>query len=255
MISSIMQNKTLKKVIFGVLVGAFWVGIWWIFALIVNNSYFLPSPLETLLALLRLFSKPEFYKVASLSLLRVIFGLLLGVLTGILLAVLCHRFVLPRRIFTPIISVIKAMPVATFILILWITLRGSALSVFVGFMMVLPIIYQNLLDGYDSIDKSLIEVTEVFNFSKFKRFKLLTLPTLYSYFCPALITSIGLAFKAQIAAEIIAYTNNSIGQFISDAKYNLQTDDVFAWATVIVSFSIILEFVSKKLLRRLKYES
>ena len=223
--------------------------------MIVNNSYFLPSPIETFISLCGLLGSISFYKVAALSLLRVLLGLTLGVIIGASLAVLSHRFSSVRSLISPVVSVIKAMPVATFIIILWITLRGSALSIFIGFMMVMPIIYQNLLDGYDSIDKSLYEVTEVFEFSRVKRFRLLTFPTLFSYFCPALITSIGLAFKSQIAAEIIAYTKDSIGQFIFDAKYDLQTDRVFAWASVIVSFSIILEFATKKLLRRFKYES
>jgi NitT/TauT family transport system permease protein len=111
-------------------------------------------------------------------------GLSLGVLFGAGLAVFSHSFSFVRAILNPVISVIKAMPVATFIIILWITLRGSLLSVFIGFMMVLPIIYQNLLDGYDSIDKSLVEVTEIFEFSSIKRFKLLIFPALFSYFCP-----------------------------------------------------------------------
>ena len=250
-----MQNKVCKKLIFGVLITLFWLLVWECAALIVNNSYFLPTPIETLFSLFELLGSGSFYKVAALSLLRVILGLALGVIIGSALAVTSHRFSAVRSLISPIISVIKAMPVATFIIILWITLRGSALSIFIGFMMVMPIIYQNLLDGYDSLDRNLYEVTEVFEFTPIKRFRLLIFPTLFSYFCPALITSIGLAFKSQIAAEIIAYTKDSIGQFIFDAKYDLQTDRVFAWAAVIVSFSIILEFVTKKLLRRFKYES
>ena len=58
--------------------------------------------------------------------------------------------------------------------------------------------------------------------------------------------------KEQIAAEIIAYTNNSIGQYIYDANFALDTPTVFAWASVIVSFSISLEAICKKALGRIK---
>ena len=247
-----MRNKLLTKIGWGALVTAFWLLLWQGLSLLVSNAYFLPSPIETFLALVRLLSESEFYLVVLFSFIRVILGLLLGITVGIVLAVLCHHIPIARKFLTPIISVIKAMPVATFIIILWITLRGSALSIFIGFLMVMPIIFQNVLDGYDSIDKDLYEVTVIYEFSAFKRFKLLTFPTLFSYFSPALITSIGLAFKSQIAAEIIAYTNKSIGQYIFDAKYNLNTDTVFAWAIVIVLFSILLESVTKSLLRRVK---
>jgi NitT/TauT family transport system permease protein len=118
--------------------------------------------------------------------------------------------------------------------------------------MVMPIIFQNVLAGLDSIDKELIEVTRVFKFTLSKKLKILVFPSLRSYLFPAIITSVGLAFKSQIAAEIIAYTKNSIGQYIYDANYGLNTDVVFAWAVVIVSFSITLEAACRLLLRRLK---
>ena len=148
------------------------------------------------------------------------------------------------------ITVVRSTPVASFIIILWILLSGDALAVFVAILMVAPIVWQNLLDGYSSIDKELIEVTEVFGFSKRKRFLVLTLPALKKYFLPAVITSVGLGWKAEIAAEIIAYTKNSIGQKISDAKYNLHTAEVFAWTLVIIFFSIALEWATRTLLRR-----
>ena len=242
----------MKKFLVYLAVTVFWVGVWWIFALLVNDSYALPSPLDTASSLFNLLSKQYFYEVIAFSLLRVLMGLFLGILGAVILSYLAAHVSVIRTLISPVISVMKAMPVATFILLLWLTVSGQMLTVFIGFIMVLPIIYQNLLEGYDSIDKNLYEVTLIYNFSSFKRFRLLTLPTLLSYFSPAVVTSIGLAFKSQIAAEIIAYTNKSIGQYIYDANFALDTPSVFAWALVIVSFSISLEALCKKLLGRIK---
>ena len=246
-----MKSKAAKRALVSLFVLVFWVAVWWIVSLIVKDSYLLPSPKDTVLAFVGLFQKKAFYKVVFYSFLRVLLGLLSGIVIGTLLAFLCHRFSFLRSLVTPVISIIKAMPVATFILLLWITMRGSALTIFIGFIMVLPIIFQNVIAGLDSIDKDLIEVTEVFGFGFLKKMKLLVFPSLRSYLFPAIITSVGLAFKSQIAAEIIAYTNNSIGQFIYDANYGLKTDEVFAWAIVIVSFSIGLECLCKYVLERM----
>lgn len=249
---SIMKNKTPKKILTAFFVFLFWISVWWIFASFVNNSYLLPSPSDTFSALAELFSYGYFYKVIFLSLLRVLLGLVLGIVFGTALAFICHGFSLLRSLVTPLVSVIKAMPVATFILLLWLTLRGSSLTIFIGFIMVMPIIFQNVLSGLDSIDKDLIEVSWVFEFSPSKRLSLLVFPALRSYLAPAIITSVGLAFKSQIAAEIIAYTKNSIGQYIYDANYGLDTPAVFAWAAVIVTFSIGLETICRHLLGRVK---
>ena len=62
-------------------------------------------------------------------------------------------------------------------------------------------------------------------------------------------------FKAEIAAEIIAYTENSIGMHVNDAKfYPEMTPTVFAWTAVIIAMSVLLEIVIRKLLRRFKNE-
>ncbi len=224
--------------------------MWWIFAILVNDSYLLPSPLITFSALLDLFGKAGFYKVVFLTFLRVLAGLMSGIFFGVALAFLCHRVAIIRSLVTPVVSILKAMPVATFILLLWVTLRGSALTIFIGFIMVMPIIFQNTLAGLDSIDKDLIEVTEIFRFGVIKKLRILIFPSLKSYLFPAIITSVGLAFKSQIAAEIIAYTKNSIGQYIYDANFGLNTDVVFAWAVVIVAFSIGIESLCRLLLGR-----
>ena len=255
---STMKNKSLNNILSFASILLFWISVWWIFAVTVKhispqNAYLLPTPYATIIALIGLLSTATFYKAILLSLLRVLLGLILGITVGSLLAFVAHKVDFIRSLLSPVISVIKAMPVATFILILLFTLRGSFLTVFIGFIMVMPIIYQNVLSGLDSIDKNLIEVTKIFELTFAERFKALIFPSVKTYLFPAIITSVGLAFKSQIAAEIIAYTNHSIGQYVYDAIYNLNVDVAFAWATVIVAFSIGLEKLCKYVLRRCEH--
>ncbi len=247
--TSIMTTKKVIRILSPILVFLFWLSVWWIFSLIVGDPYFLPSPVDTLRELVNLLAKPSFYTVVLFSLFRVVAGLTLGITVGMSLAFVAHYIPVIKKLVSPAISIVKAMPVATFILILWITLRGSKLTIFIGFIMVMPIIYQNVVSGLASMDKKLIEVAKIFNFSLKKRLKFLILPSLKSYLYPAIITSVGLAFKSQIAAEIIAYTKNSIGQYIYDANYGTNTAEVFAWAAVIVVFSIALEYSFRLMLR------
>ena len=187
-----------------------------------------------------------------MTLSRVIAGLVLGTVFGIVFAMLSHRFYVVKAILSPAITVIKSTPVASFIIILWIMMSGSALSIFIAFLMVVPVIWQNLMDGYDAIDAQMYEVAEIFEFSGFKRLRILVIPTLFGYLYPALITSVGLAWKSEIAAEIIAYTKNSIGYMINNAKADFDTPRVFAWTVVIITMSILLELITKKMMRRIK---
>jgi len=61
---------------------------------------------------------------------------------------------------------------------------------------------------------------------------------------------VGLAWKAEIAAEIM--TNSNIGRLIYDYKtVSYDTASIFAWTVIIVSLSIIFEKVTKCFLGRL----
>lgn len=247
-----MKNKLLGFSLKYLLPLGFWLGIWQIMSFFVSNSFLLPGIPETASELVGLFSSKGFYLAVLLSTIRVIIGLLLGILLGFLLALLCRRSKIFSSLILPLISIIKSTPVASFIVVLWVLLSGDGLSIFIGFLMVMPIILQNTLDGYNAIDKGLSEVADIFEFSTSKRFKLLIFPTLKSYLAPAIITASGLCWKAEIAAEIIAYTKRSIGQGINDAKYEMNTAKVFAWTVVIITFSILLERVTKRILGRAK---
>ena len=245
-----MQNKTknlLTRYLFPL---AFWLSLWQVLSLIVDKKFLLPGIPDTIKALLKLLCESDFYLAATLSALRVLIGLALGIILGFLLAILCNHSKIASSLILPIVTLIKSTPVASFIVVLWVMMSGDALSVFIGFLMVMPIILQNTLDGYNAIDIQLSEVADVFEINGIHRFKILVYPTLKRYLLPAIISSAGLAWKAEIAAEIIAYTKRSIGQGINDAKYNMDTPTVFAWTVVIITFSIILEKCTKKLLGR-----
>ena len=64
------------------------------------------------------------------------------------------------------------------------------------------------------------------------------------------MSSIGLAWKAGIAAEIIAYTRNSIGKEIFDAKNFFMGPEMFAWTLAVVLLSLLFEMLIKLLLRK-----
>ena len=248
--------STMKSKITGILTGAlgvlFWIAVWQVAAMVLSKPYILPDVPKTLSALGKIIVSDGFITIVLSTIVRVLLGLASGVVLGVLLAFLTNRFPFLNTFVTPIMSVIKSTPVASFIIILWILMNGSLLSIFVAFLMVMPIVWQNISDGFSAIDKELSEVCDAFGFSYKKRLKLLILPTLSAYLFPALITSVGLAWKSEIAAEIIAYTKSSIGAMINDAKFNFETDKVFAWTIIVVIFSLILEFLTKFLIRRSK---
>ena len=244
-------KSKLRSILSSVAVLAFWLAVWQLLSMLVDREYFLPSVPVTLERLGGLLITSGFWRTALFTLLRVLAGLTIGVVLGFVLAVSCHLFSPLKKLLSPLITVIRSTPVATFIILLWIMMSGDSLAILIAVLMVMPIVWQNLLDGFSSIDPQLEEVAYLFNFSFKKKMKLLVFPALKKYLIPAIITSVGLGWKSEIAAEIIAYTRNSVGQMINDAKFDLDTPTVFAWTLVVVFLSIVLEKTAKLLLGRL----
>ena len=253
MTNSTMKNKAFLpyfKILKPIISIVFILSIWEVAALIVNDEFFLPDILKTTESLFKILFSGTFFKVIFTALYRVGAGLILGIFLGIILATLCHKFDFLSTIFSPLISIMKATPVACIIVLLWIRMSYTEIAVFVVVLMILPIVWQNVYDGYKSIDNSLIEVTNVFELTRLQRFRILIMPSILSYLLPAIITSVGLAWKAEIAAEIM--TNSNIGRLIYDYKtVSYDTASIFAWTVIIVSLSIIFEKVTKCFLGRL----
>lgn len=168
-------------------------------------------------------------------------GFFLAFLLGLLLASLAGCFAALETLFYPFSATIKSVPVASFILILLVFLSADRLSITIPFLMALPIIYHNLLQGIRTLDPKLREVSSLFRFPWHRRLHYLWVPHLYPYARSACETALGLAWKAGIAAEIIGIPSGSIGRMFYDAKIHLNSVDLFAWTVLVVILSIVFE--------------
>ena len=251
MMTSTTKNKLLRA-LYIILPFVFWISLYEIAASLMGNEYFLPRLSTIFTTLFGMLLGKAFYLACLYTLLRVLSALMLGIMLGTLLGALSARFKLLYYLLNPFMTAVKATPVASLIIVLWILLSGNALAIVIAIFMVLPIIWQSTYNSFDTLDPGLIEVCNVFGLSRKYRFRALYLGNLKKYLLPSIITSVGLAWKSEIATEIIAYTKNSIGQLINDGKYNLDTPTVFAWTIVVICFSILFESLIKKLLGRVK---
>ena len=246
-----MRAKILK-LLTQISVIAFWLGIWEIIAILYDNNNIIPTVESTFLALFESIWDADFIKTVLFSLLRVLLGFLLGTLLSASLAVAASKIDFIKTIVAPIMTVAKSTPVVAIIMILWLVVGGRNVPVVIAMLMVMPIIWQNLIDGYGAIDKNLSEICSVYNFSFMKRFRLLILPTLLRFLLPGLVTASGLAFKSGIAAEIISLTKSSIGKEIADAKTLYERPRMFAWVIIVILLSLVLELIIKNLVRRIE---
>ncbi len=227
---------------------AIWIGIWWIAAIKIDISLILPTPLSVLKELIRIpFEKNAVLAVAG-SIVRVFLGYFLGITVGAILAFLAFFFYPVKAFFAPFLKIVTAVPVASFILLCMLWMKNESTAVFIAFLMVLPIVYGNLLAGLENTDKNLLEATGIYGFSGAKKLIFLYIPSSLPYFGSACVTTVGLAFKAGVSAEIMCVTAKSIGYYIYNAQ-SWETEKMFAYTIAVVLLSIISELAVKSVAR------
>ncbi len=220
---------------------AFWLGLWALLARIVDRELLLPGPLVVARRLWTLAGTGAFWRITGVSLLRIVCGAVLGVAVGVLLAAGTVRSRLLDTLLAPLLAVIRATPVASFILLVLIWVGRSVLPCVIVFLMVLPVVWSNIDTGLRSADDRYLELARLYGFSRWRTAKLIYIPTVAPYFLSACRACLGLAWKSGVAAEVLTVPARSIGRELFEAKLYLNTADLFAWTAVVVLCSLLIE--------------
>ncbi|MBQ3202586.1 MAG: ABC transporter permease subunit [Clostridia bacterium] len=246
-----MRDKLLRF-LRAVAIVAFWLGIWAGGCYLANRTLFwpLPYPWDVAKSLWRLMGETVFWSAVGTSLLRVITGFALALVVGVVLAMLTARFAVLHALFSPILSAVKAAPVASFIFVAFLWIRAERMPAFIAFLMVIPLVWENVRQGILHTDRKLLEMAQVFRLSRGERLRYVRLPAVKPYLQAAVTTGFGFAWKAGVAAEILCWPADSIGYHIAAAKTTLETADVFAWTAVVVVLSVVLERLLRRVINR-----
>lgn len=233
------KKDKVKKII--IVVG--WLLLWQILSMCVENSILLTGPMETVQRLVVLSAQSDFWQACGGSLFRIAIGFGLGMLLGILLAMGSARYKLVEEMLAPPMMLIKAVPVASFVVLFLIWWGSKYLAIGISFCVVLPIFFVNTLEGIHSTDKKLLEMAHIFDVTLRNRFFYIYRPALKPFWDGSIKTAVGMSWKSGVAAEVIGLPEHAIGEQLYLSKIYLDTSGVLAWTIVIVIMSLLFERV------------
>ena len=234
----------------GILVLAFWIGVWQLCAMAVGRTVVLPTPLAVAERFLVLARTAGFWRALGGSLSRVTAGYLLGTLGGAAVGILMF-FVRPvRTLLAPLLTVIRSTPVASFIILTLVMMKNAHIPTFITFLMVFPMLAGCACNALGETDSTLLEAAEVYRVRGFARFRAVYLPSVEPALRAQALTALGFAWKAGVAAEVLCYPRDSIGLYLHDAKMHLETTDLFAYTLLVILVSLALEKCLRLLLSR-----
>ena len=228
---------------------AVWLLIWHGLSVYIGHHILLVSPVSVVVRLSQLALESGFWKSILFSFQRITAGFLLATISGVVFAALAARFRRVEEFLAPVILFAKATPVASFIILALIWVSSRNLSVVISFLMVLPIIYTNVLNGIRSVDPKLLEMADAFKIPTHRRIMYIYVSQVLPFFQAACLVGLGLCWKAGIAAEVIGIPNGSIGEKLYMAKIYFTTPDLFAWTLTIIIISVLFEKLFMLLIR------
>lgn len=231
---------------------AFWLAVWQWAAAAVGQEVFLVSPVGALGALARLLPTADFWGRVAFSGGRILLGFALGCGCSVLLAAAARLMPWVEWLASPILQLVKATPVASFVILALLWVSSANLSVVVSFTHVLPVIYAGVAGGIADTDRQLVEMAAVYRLPLAKRLRYIWLPGVFPSFCESCIAAMGMCWKSGVSAEVIGLPDHSVGDALYRAKITLTTPDVFAWTLVIVLLSAALSALAAAALRRVK---
>lgn len=220
---------------------AAWLVLWELLARAIDARIVLVGPIEVLARLGELALTGEFWASLLVSLARVLAGLLAGIALGAVLAGVASAWRPVRALLAPVVGAMKAVPVASFVILVLMWVPSSGLSTVIALVMAFPIVYTNVLEGIRQTDPGLLEMASVFGLGTWDRVRLVYASEVLPYARAAVALALGLSWKAGIAAEVIGLPDMTVGEHLYDAKVFLNTADLLAWTVAIVCVSVALE--------------
>lgn len=219
----------------------FWIGIWQLCALSVHNRILLAGPAETLLAFTGLIGTPSFWQAVWFSFSRITSGFFLAFFAGIFTGSLAYAFPFTGDFLAPPVQLMKAVPVAAFVILALLWTGSANLSVLISFIVVYPAVHAGTKTGLAGTDQKLLEMARIFRVPLHRKI----IRIYRAGVCPHLLgicqSAAGMAFKSGIAAEVIGVPTGSVGEAFYQAKLYLSTPELFAWTFTVLLLSAAFE--------------
>ena len=234
-----MKQKIKRR--YGAAAVVFWLAVWQLAAAAIGQEVFLVSPLQAAGTLVQLLPQPDFWQRVGFSAGHILLGFLLGAVCSVVCSVAAERWVWVDALLSPVMQLVKATPVASFIILALVWVSGKSLSILISFLMVLPVLYGAVRTGIESADPQLLEMARVFRLPFARRVKAIWLPAVLPAFRQGCSVALGICWKSGVAAEVIGLPDGSIGDALYRAKITLSTGELFAWTFVIILLSAAFE--------------
>jgi NitT/TauT family transport system permease protein len=214
--------------------------IWWLLSG-QFGEYLFPSPGRVLRGLVSIIRGGELWVHVWASLYRIGLGFAAACLVSLLAGFLIARVRLASMVVRDITAILNSTSVFVWMVLamIWFGLTDRA-PIFTTFMITLPVMLSNIIEGVENVDRKLLEMSRVYKLSELDRFMHITVPSSIPYLVAGMKVGFALGLRVSVVSEIFGVTSG-IGYMMNFSRDTLRTDMVFVWALVLIVVMVIVD--------------
>lgn len=207
------------------------------------HKVLIPSPLDTLHALVFLYESGELKANLMISFYRWVWGLFLGVAIGLISGLAAGRVRKWELLIQPLINLLLAVPAIVFVVmaLVWFGM-GTKMTIFLVASLVFPIMHTNTVEAFKSLDPALLQMTRVYRMPFHLVVARVYLPGMLHGLVAGFSLALASSVRLTVMAELIG-AREGMGQRIAIARAYLETDLLFAWVVVLLIILFCVEFL------------
>ncbi len=217
--------------------------VWSIASLAFDNERVLPSFFDTVKKFFSLFGYGEFYSAYFGTILRSLIAFLISFLLALFLVWLFQKHKMIKKFIAPIMAIIRVLPTIAVVLLLLLWTNNFIAPIIVTILVVLPTTFTSLSSAFDSVDKDAVKACEFFSVSKKDILINVQLPQIAPSLYSVIGAGLSLNLKLMVAAEVLAFTASSIGNYIYLSNLYDQTVTMMALVLSVVITGLVIELI------------
>ncbi|SFC56231.1 ABC transporter permease [Clostridium uliginosum] len=223
----------------------FFLTLWQVFSIIINNDIYLPRVEQVVNGTREIFSNKDFLKIVLSTFYRTSLCYTLAIILAMILGVLTFMYPFFRYLMIPINAFAKTIPTMVLVVLALVWFNKDKAPFVVGFAITLPILYEGIVSSLEGIDGKIIEMLNIYEVSLIDKIKNIYWPVMRFYFISIFVSTFSLAFKVVIAGEVHGQPKYGIGSAIQLEKVNFNTSGIFSWIVIIAIISLVFELINK----------
>lgn len=216
----------------------------------VYGSLILPSPLETISALVALFEEGKALPASLLTAKRAMIGFLISGFAGSALGIAAGLSMTAARAMRPIVTILLGIPPITWVVLalMWFGMGGGT-AIFTVIVTTAPITFAGAMMGTRTLDAGLEDMAKSYQTPFSMMLWDVHLPHILSYLFPAWITALGMAWKITVMGELLS-THDGIGGEMALTRINMDTAGTMGLLLCVLAMLLAIEYLLLEPLKR-----